>query len=116
MATVVAGRTWDANSTVASGTVTNVFVSEQGKNKYAPNDTPTGPNFKSVTFTVDAASAAGLQVNIPAIHGLTYYYPIPVGVTKQFITVADGSRAAMGDFIRVKGNGGTATFSGGIDA
>lgn len=111
MATVVAGRTYATGSTVTS-TAIQVFLSEQFA-KLNGGVANQGAPCKSVDFDVSAASAVALLVNIPWLHG-TAYYPVPVGVSKSFVMVSDGpNHVPQGHVINVKGDGGTATFSGG---
>lgn len=101
-------RTFDAGSTVGT-TATVLFQSNRNKLGLAGDGEP----FRSVNFDVAAASAVALQVNIPAIHGSGNYYTIPVGTSKEFVAIGGGTEP-RGDTITIKGNGGTATYSGGI--
>lgn len=112
---VTAGRTWDTTNTVADATPTVAFRSEQNAIKSGVTSN-NGQPFKAVNFTVSSSSAAPLKVNIPWLHG-SGYFTIGVGVSRDFVTITDGpSRTPMGHIITVQGDGGTATFSGGIIA
>ena len=114
MAAATAGRTWDASSTVDS---TGIALFKSEKYTAANGGTSNGSQFKCVRFTVDAASAVALQVQVKYLHGASYYYTVPIGGTQDFVTIGESdSRTAMGDYIYARGASGTATFSGGIVA
>jgi hypothetical protein len=89
-----------------------IFQSDRNKGGQVADGKP----FKSVNFDVSSASAAALMVNIPWIHGPTDYYTIPIGTSKEFVAISDGSWMGMGDQIYVKTSSGIATYSGGITA
>lgn len=107
-------RTFDAGTT-ASSTASVIFESDDHFKRVRSASSSDGPPFKSVNFDVASASAVALLVNIPFLHG-TSFYPVPVGTSKEFVCVSDAGPQAKGDIISVKGSGGTATYSGGITA
>lgn len=107
-------RTFPTGSTVGT-TATVIFESDQHFKTNHSSSTNDGRAFKSVNFDVASASAVGLLVNIPWIHQAEFY-PIAAGTSKEFVAVCDHGVMGKGDLITIKGDGGTATYAGGITA
>lgn len=105
-----------ARAYALSSTVTATPVIIFQSNRYAGGVAKDGEPCKAIKFIVDSASAVALMVNIPVLHG-TDYFPIIAGTFEEFVALRDGSGTAGAiDIVNIKGNGGTATYSGGVKA